>query len=214
MNLALRKYTKQIKDWPNLGKHILAQFTEEFVTVYQAYKPSIGNFADKNKYFEGTDFSFNRMSWIKPNFLWMMYRNGWGQKDSQEVTLAVKLKREAFDIILKQAVHSSFVENIYGSHEAWRDAVQNSEVRLQWDPDHDPYGGKVDRRAIQLGLRGDTLKKYSKEWIVDIEDISNFVASQREHVLNKRLDLLEVPLEEVYPVTDKYTYEKLGIDSF
>jgi len=27
------------------------------------------------------------MSWIKPNFLWMMYRCGWGTKEGQQVTL-------------------------------------------------------------------------------------------------------------------------------
>ncbi|WP_425365083.1 DUF4291 family protein [Eubacterium ruminantium] len=25
----------------------------------------------------GSHFSMNRMSWIKPSFLWMMYRCGW-----------------------------------------------------------------------------------------------------------------------------------------
>ena len=29
------------------------------------------------------------------------------------------------------------------------------QVRLQWDPDHTPKAGKCDRRAIQLGLKGE-----------------------------------------------------------
>ncbi|MBQ1688320.1 MAG: DUF4291 family protein [Lachnospiraceae bacterium] len=29
----------------------------------------------------GSHFSMNRMSWIKPSFLWMMYRCGWGTKE-------------------------------------------------------------------------------------------------------------------------------------
>ncbi len=29
----------------------------------------------------------------------------------------------------------------------------DSDVRLQWDPDHKPDGSKETRRAIQLGLR-------------------------------------------------------------
>ena len=32
-----------------------------------------------------------------------------------------------------------------------------SEVRLQWDPDHDPHGRPLARRALQLGLRGEAL---------------------------------------------------------
>jgi hypothetical protein len=31
--------------------------------------------------------------------------------------------------------------------------VARSEVRLQWNPDHDPTGNKLERRALQLGLR-------------------------------------------------------------
>ncbi|MFM7854759.1 MAG: DUF4291 family protein [Flammeovirgaceae bacterium] len=27
--------------------------------------------------------SLNRMTWMKPNFLWMMYRSGWATKHNQ-----------------------------------------------------------------------------------------------------------------------------------
>jgi hypothetical protein len=40
------------------------------------------------------------MSWIKPGFLWMMYRSGWGTKSGQQVVLAVRLPREFFDHLL------------------------------------------------------------------------------------------------------------------
>jgi Domain of unknown function (DUF4291) len=78
------------------------------------------------------------MSWIKPNFLWMMYRSGWGTKPGQEVVLAIWLKRTAFDAILAEAVHSTYTEAVYGSQQQWKQAGQNPSVRLQWDPDHDP----------------------------------------------------------------------------
>ncbi len=45
-------------------------------------------------------------------------------------------------------------------------------MRLQWDPDHGPTGGSLERRAIQLGLQGEALRRYSKEWLVDIKDIT------------------------------------------
>jgi hypothetical protein len=38
-------------------------------------------------------------------------------------------------------------------------AVAESNVRLQWNPDHNPKGEKVERRAIQLGRRGDAIAK-------------------------------------------------------
>jgi hypothetical protein len=45
--------------------------------VYQAYRPSIGAHALTHGAFGG-DFCYSRMSWIKSNFLGMMYRSGWG----------------------------------------------------------------------------------------------------------------------------------------
>ena len=87
MRLQIEPYQDQLKRWPQKGRHILAQFDEESVVVYQAYRPAIGTFAATHGYFGG-EFSFNRMSWIKPNFLWMMYRSGWGTKPEQDVTLA------------------------------------------------------------------------------------------------------------------------------
>src|SRR6476659_6077230 len=107
MTLDTELYSVQTARWPKTGWHILAQFDDESVVVYQAYRPAIGRFAAEHGYFGG-EFSLSRMSWIKPNFLWMMYRSGWGTKSGQEVTLAVRLRREAFDEILRLAVPSSF----------------------------------------------------------------------------------------------------------
>ncbi|HBY80241.1 MAG TPA: DUF4291 domain-containing protein, partial [Cyanobacteria bacterium UBA11148] len=73
---------------------------------------SIGHFAAQHGYFGG-EFSLKRMSWIKTNFLWMMYRSGWGTKADQEVVLAIWLKRSAFEEILAAAVPSSYVPELY-----------------------------------------------------------------------------------------------------
>jgi hypothetical protein len=170
----------------------------------------MGRLTAKWGYFGG-EFSLSRMSWIKPNFLWMMYRSGWGSKEGQEVTLAVRLQRAAFDSILAQAVHSIFVPVVYGSEAAWKEAVERSSVRLQWDPDHDPPGAAVERRAIQLGLRGDVLARYAKDWIIDIEDISDFVRQQREHTRPAMYAQLITPREMVYPVMDGTIAARLGI---
>ncbi len=88
VRLQTEAYRSQLEHWPKTGRHILAQFDEETIVVYQAYRPAIGHFAAHHQYFGG-EFSYGRMSWIKPNFLWMMYRSGWGTKPEQEVTLAV-----------------------------------------------------------------------------------------------------------------------------
>jgi hypothetical protein len=182
------------------------------VVVYQAYRPEIGRFAARHGYFGG-EFSMGRMSWIKPNFLWMMYRSGWGTKPGQEVTLAVRLKRDAFDEILRLAVHSSFTPEAYTSQEAWKRAVANSDVRLQWDPDHDPSGSPLERRAVQLGLRGEVLTRYAKDWLLGVDDISEFVADQRSNARTP-YERFVTPREEVYPVVDPQVSSKLGLSGY
>lgn len=205
-------FTTQVARWPSRGRHILAQFDDTSVIVYQAYRASIGHHAAAHGDFLGGGFSLDRMSWIKPNFLWMMYRCGWAQKEGQEVVLAVSLLRTAFDEILAAAVPSSHDTRRYATREDWQRAVARSDVRLQWDPDHGPSGNRVERRAIQLGLRGRTLAQYAKPWIVSIEDITPFVREQHIAFQRGGGDVLVTPREEVYPCAPA-TAEQLGIDS-
>ncbi len=75
MTIRTESYLAQASRWPSEGRHILAQYDDESIVVYQAYRDSIGRFAAEHGYFGG-DFKLSRMSWIKPNFLWMMYRCG------------------------------------------------------------------------------------------------------------------------------------------
>jgi hypothetical protein len=209
MNLATAAYLVQAEQWPTHGRHILAQFDDESFIVYQAYRPAIGHFAARHGFFGG-EFSLSRMSWIKPNFLWMMYRCGWASKEGQEVVLAIRVVRTAFDLILRRAVHSTFLPEVYESQEAWKIAVAGSDVRIQWDPDHLPSGVPTERRAIQLGLRGEVLAMYAKEWLLGIEDVTEFVREQREYA-RAPFNRLLTPMEEVYPVTDPEVAARLGL---
>jgi Domain of unknown function (DUF4291) len=210
MKLQFEPYLQQKDCWPTKGQVILAQYDDDSIVVYQAYSPAIGHFAAKHGYFGG-DFKLSRMTWIKPNFLWMMYRSGWGTKENQEVTLAIRLHRSAFDSILAQAVHSKYIPEIYEDQASWNRAVKNSDVRLQWDPDHSPTGGKLSRRAIQLGLQGETAIKYSQELIISIEDISEFVEEQRQYVITQNYDSLLTPSEKPYLVSDSEIAQKLQL---
>src|ERR1700690_4462137 len=120
--LVTTTYLDQVMVWPKTGRHILAQYDDNTIIGYQAYNTTIGRFAAENRHFGG-DFSLTRMSWIKTNFLWMMYRSGWGTKPNQEVILAVRIKRLAFDSILSQAVHASFAPEVYGDKAPWQTAL-------------------------------------------------------------------------------------------
>ncbi len=211
INIEFENYNDQLVRWPKSGKVILAQYDEEGVIVYQAYNKYIGHYAVKNGRFGG-GFSFSRMTWIKPNFLWMMYRSGWGAKENQEVTLAIKIRRAAFDRILSLAVPSSFDPDRYETKSSWQENVKDSEVRFQWDPDHDPFGEKQSRRAIQLGLRGEAVRCYAGDWILGISDISDFVKEQRVNVEKGNLDMLCMPRESVYFPDDDALSKKLNLD--
>ena len=48
-----KKYTEQIKNWPTEGRHILADYNQETISVYQAYGYDIANYAVKNQKFGG-----------------------------------------------------------------------------------------------------------------------------------------------------------------
>jgi len=212
MSTSLRwaPWREQQAAWPAEGRHILAQHDDAHVVVYQAYRPEIAEHVVRHQRFGGP-WSLDRMTWIKPNFLWMMYRCGWATKPGQEHVLAIWLPRRAFEEeILARAVHSSYVAETYGSRDAWQQAVKTSDVRLQWDPDHGPRGNALDRRAIQLGLRGAATRAFAGEWVQRIEDVTPLVRAQREHLHD--LDRLQTPVERVLAVASPTTRVRLGLD--
>lgn len=211
MPLITEHWNDQQNQIPHSGQHILAQHTAETIVVYQAYMPAIAEYAVNHQQFGGPDFSFGRMSWIKPNFLWMMYRCGWCEKQNQERVLAITITRTLFDEILFQAAHSSFNSSVYASHDEWKKALAEKPVRLQWDPDHDPHGKPLTRRAIQLGLKDDVLQTFGTT-ALQIEDITPFVRQQKQHVDNRQLDLLEVPQERIYMPADVALVKQIELD--
>lgn len=196
--IKIKPYVDVEKSLPRSGNCISAYQYENSIIVYQAFKPRIANYAIENQKFGGTDFSFNRMTWIKPNYLWMMYRSGWASKENQERILAIRISKSGWEEILKEAVFSSYTSQIYGSEQEWKNKLNNSEVRLQWDPNHDPYGAKLERKAIQIGIKGKLLIKYSNEMILHISDITSFVKKQCIYVKHRQLQHLEIPHETIY----------------
>ncbi|MCD6068602.1 MAG: hypothetical protein K0S33_3428 [Bacteroidetes bacterium] len=209
--MRLENYTEQKERLPKSGKQIIGRKEGDSIIVYQAFNPNIAKFAVEKQQFGGEHYSFSRMSWIKPGFLWMMYRAGWASKEHQQKILAITLPMEHFRSILQDATISSYDEKLFATHELWKQELEKTEVRLQWDPDHDPVSNKQERKAIQLGMKGDTLKKFCTEWIVKIEDITPFVQEQYEHVKAGRLQHLMVPYEEVIEMKDETIDRRIGI---
>lgn len=180
-----------------MNKEIRALYTEEIVRVYQAYNKVIADEAIQKGTF-GSSFKLDRMTWIKPSFLWMMYRCGWGTKENQEHILAIDIKRDAFDFIVQNAIISTYSDDIGMSHTEWKEQIKKSDIRCQWDPERDLFGNPLEYRSIQLGLRGDAVRKYVDEWIVNITDITDYVKELHQQRDRGRDISSLLPKEQVY----------------
>ena len=179
---------------------IRAVFDSNTITVYQAFNKEIALSATTHQTFLSPPFKKNRMTWIKPSFLWMMYRSGWASKENQECILEIKIKRIGFDWAVKNACLSSYNAEIHHSFDEWKAKLAISEIRLQWDPERDILFSPLPYRSIQIGLSGTAIDKYLHNWIVSIEDITKKCAHIHELVNSKNFDkaLLLLPKELRY----------------
>ena len=180
---------------------IRAVYSQETIRVYQAYPHDIADEAVRLGTF-GQRFKMDRMTWIKPSFLWMMYRCGWAEKENQERVLAIDIKRSAFDHIVQNAVISTYSEDMDISFEEWKEQIKGSEIRCQWDPERDLSGNPLEYRSIQLGLRGRAVYSYVHDWIIKLEDITDYV-KELNVKRNSGADIRPLlPQEKVYRISE------------
>lgn len=196
----------------NNNRIIRAVFSDRHIRVYQAYSNAIADSAINAGRFVSPPFSMSRMTWIKPSFLWMMYRSGWATKPGQERVLAIDISRTGFEWALANSTSSVFIPGRYNSPEEWKTELKHSPVRVQWDPDRDIHLGRMERRAIQVGLSGEAVHKYVNEWTMAIEDITPLVHTIRNmlnaHDLKTVNNLL--PKEMPYYPSSKHLIARLA----
>ncbi|WP_318241434.1 DUF4291 domain-containing protein [Cellulomonas avistercoris] len=183
-------------------RQIRAVFDGETITVYQAYSAAIAVPAAASGSLLGTPFSLNRMTWVKPSFLWMMYRSGWATKPGQEHVLAIRMSRAGFEDALAMACLSHFDPDAYADRETWSRRKEASPVRVQWDPERDITLGPLPWRAIQIGLAGEAARLFAQDWTVQITDITEHVRQVHELVVSGRRDAAveQLPDERPYPL--------------
>ncbi|MGW1253421.1 DUF4291 domain-containing protein [Streptomyces sp. NPDC002535] len=179
---------------------IRALHTDRTVTVYQAYRPGIGLPAAREGRFPAA-WKRDRMTWIKPSFLWMMYRSGWGEKEGQETVLAVEITREGFEWALRNACLSHYKRGFHPDQATWKRELRQAPARVQWDPERDPQLRELPYRSLQLGLSGEASRRYADEWTVSVRDVTPL--AHRIHGLVRSGDLEAaralLPREEPYP---------------
>ncbi len=208
MNLSTIPHQNYEKNLPQEGNYILGQIKAQNIIVYQAFNDKIADYALKNQQFGGPDYSFNRMTWIKPNFLWMMYRCGWGQKDdNQKRVLAIEISFSGFEELLSEGILTSYTDT-NESMQMWREKLNASNVRIQWDPDHDYKGAKLKRRAVQIGIKNEALQNFNNTHIKSIDDITEFVREQKENIENNRNFLV---IEENVVEVNSYLKKRFSI---
>ncbi len=180
-------------------QEIRAEYDNDTITVYQAYSRNIALPAVKNNRFE-KPFSFNRMTWIKPSYLWLMERSNWGTKSNQEFILAIKIRREGWEKALSLGVLTHPDKEIYSNGLEWEEEFKNAKVHIQWDPERTLRGGKLQERTIQVGISRFLIEEYNNEWIEEIIDLTpltkkiNQLRKAGKHKEAKRL----LPNERVY----------------
>ncbi|WUH49717.1 DUF4291 domain-containing protein [Streptomyces sp. NBC_00443] len=180
---------------------VRAQHTESTVTVYQAYRPEIGRAAAVSGRFPPS-WSRDRMTWVKPSFLWMMYRCGWATKEGQETVLAVEISREGFEWALRHACLSHYVPVLHDDRDAWKRQLRAVPARVQWDPERDLRLSPLPYRSLQLGLGGEAAAKYADEWILGIKDVTPLATEMQARVRAGELECAAelLPNERPYPL--------------
>lgn len=183
---------------------VRAVHTASTVTVYQAYAPEIGLPAAREGRFPAA-WKRDRMTWIKPSFLWMMYRCGWAAKEGQETVLAVEISREGFEWALRHACLSSYRPGVHPDRATWHRELKRSPTRVQWDPERDLLLRPLPYRSLQLGLSGEAARRYADEWTVGIRDVTPLAHEIHGFVragdLGSARDLL--PREQPYPAAEE-----------
>lgn len=140
---------------------IRADYDARTIVVYQAYAPRIAEAALRAGRFV-EPFSFGRMTWIKPSFLWLMHRSNWARRSGQERVLAVRITREGWEEALARAVPTT----------ADPAAVARAAVHVQWDPERSARGAALNHYSIQVGIGRHLIRTFADEWVVGLTDLT------------------------------------------
>ncbi len=182
-------------------RQIRATYSDESVIVYQAYSLEIAEPALAAGRFV-PPFTRDRMTWIKPSFLWMMYRCGWATKPGQEHVLGIEISRTGFEWALAHACLSRFESAHHASRASWSQRLKRSPVRIQWDPERSLRLGSLPYRSLQVGLSGEAVHRYLDEWIIGLADLTTSARTIHDLLRDGDEDAAAVllPAERPYPL--------------
>jgi len=183
-------------------QQIRGVFNKTTIRVYQAYSDPIADSALKNGTLVSPPFKIDRMTWIKPSFLWMMYRAGWGHKDDeQKRILAIDISRDGFEWALAHSCPSRPDSTI--EKEDWEQLKKESPVRIQWDPERNLELQPLPYRTIQIGLSKEAVKLYINQWIMKITEVTGLA-----HKIRRLLQTGDInQAQRLLPKEIPYTFQ-------
>jgi Domain of unknown function (DUF4291) len=182
-------------------RQIRARYTDRTVTVYQAFSLGIADAALAAGTFV-PPFKRHRATWVKPSFLWMAYRCGWAAKAGQERVLAIEITRDGFHWALGRSCLAHYEPGTYPDLKAWNDRMNDTCVRIQWDPERGLHGEALGYRSIQIGLSGEAVDRYLDHWTVSLSDVTGRMRQIHALVRAGREDEARdvLPAEQPYPL--------------
>lgn len=180
---------------------IRANYDRDTIVIYQAYSDNIADVALKLQRF-ASPFSFHRMTWIKPSFLWLMHRSNWGQKAHQQRTLAVHISRAGWEKALSLGTLTHPERSVFPNASVWETEFANSPVHIQWDTERSLRGAGLNHFSIQVGIGRQMIQEYVDQWIVRIEDLTTTVSKIRDLLKSgdEKNAKRHLPSERVYPI--------------
>ena len=190
-------------------REIRAIYNPDSIRVYQAFSDEIADSAINHNTFVSPPFKMTRMTWIKPSFMWMMYRAGWGEKDNkQKRILAIDITHDGFLWALSHSCLSSYNPEVFKTKDEWEKKKSESSVKIQWDPERNISLEKLKYRTIQIGLSGEAVQYYTKEWIIKITDITDLAYQIKSNIemgfIEKAKEL--APEEKIYPLSSSLAH--------
>ncbi|CAA6810481.1 MAG: Unknown protein [uncultured Sulfurovum sp.] len=192
-------------------KEIRATYTDDTIRIYQAYSDAIADSALAHGKFISPPFKTERMTWIKPSFLWMMYRAGWGKKDdNQKRILAIDISREGFEWALEHSLMSNHTSEY--TKEEWKKLKETTPVRIQWDPERDLFLEPLNYRAIQIGLSNEAVPLYVNEWIQNITEVTELASEIHSLIQDNNIEEAKLLLPKEIPyIPSEKIQEKIEI---
>lgn len=185
-------------------REVRADYDADTIVVYQAYGAAIAEPAIAHGRFV-SPFSFKRMTWIKPSFLWLMHRSNWGSKNGQDRTLRVRISREGWEKALELGVLTSPDGSVFSDAQKWETDFKAARAHVQWDTERSLRGAALDYQSIQVGLTRHVIQEFVDNWIVQIEDMTATVAKMRRLLKQGKIAEAkrQLPTERTYPVIDR-----------